>query len=50
MTLAGGGVLVTKRRERPKLIFNADGVPTHLTNGVETAHGGTYTMIAPLDV
>ena len=50
VTLEGGGLLVTKRRERPKLIFNEAGVPTHLTNGVETAHGGTYTMIAPLAV
>jgi hypothetical protein len=34
-------------RERPKLIFASDGVPTHLTNGAITSEG-TYTVIAPL--
>ena len=50
VSLVGGGQLVTKRRERPKLLFNASGHPTHLTNGVITSEGGSgvYTLIAPL--
>ena len=50
VTLETGEVLRTARRERPKLIFGADGVtPTHLTNGAILPSGETYTIIAPLD-
>uniref|UniRef100_A0A7S4N9D3 EGF-like domain-containing protein n=1 Tax=Odontella aurita TaxID=265563 RepID=A0A7S4N9D3_9STRA len=40
-----------KRRERPKLIFDKDGVtPTHLSNGVISPEneGATYTLVVPL--
>ena len=50
VTLETGEVLLTARRERPKLIFDADGRPTHLTNGAILPGGETYTIIAPLDV
>jgi hypothetical protein len=30
----GGGRLLFSTMERPKFIFNADGVATHLSNGV----------------
>jgi hypothetical protein len=50
-----GKVTVLQRRERPKLIFNTDKVPTHLFNGaiLKDAAGvgsGTYTIVAPLNV
>mmetsp|Transcript_28805 Transcript_28805/g.35042 ORF Transcript_28805/g.35042 Transcript_28805/m.35042 type:complete len:431 (-) Transcript_28805:17-1309(-) len=40
-----------KRRERPKLIFDLDGVtPTHLTNGVISPDGDlVYTLVVPLN-
>ena len=50
VTLETGEVLLTARRERPKLVFDADGRPTHLTNGAILPGGETYTIIAPLDV
>lgn len=37
-----------KRRERPKLLFDSHGDPTHLYNGVESPNDGTYTMVSPL--
>eukprot|EP00937_MAST-01D_sp_MAST-1D-sp2_P004325 g4325.t1 len=49
ITMLDGTVLVTRRRERPKLVFDSDGVPTHLTNGVILASGETYTTIVALD-
>jgi len=37
------------RRERPKLIFDYDGVtPTHLSNGVFEKERGTFTLVTPL--
>ena len=50
ITMQDGSVLVTRRRERPKLLFDASGVATHLTNGVILASGETYTAIVELDV
>ena len=46
--LTDGSRIEMLRRERPKLIFDKSGKPTHLFNGVETASHGTYTMVAPL--
>jgi len=40
----------TLRRERPKLLFNKKGQPTHLFTGVTTDHAGTYTMVVPLNI
>lgn len=48
--LENGEMLVTKRRERPKLIFDSNGIPTHLTNGAVMPDGQTYTIIQPLDI
>lgn len=45
---ADGSYYELLRRERPKLLFNAAGIPTHLYNGVETKDYGTYTLVAPL--
>jgi hypothetical protein len=45
---ADGTRVELTRRERPKLIFDADGVtPTHLSNGV-VGPLGTYTLVTPL--
>jgi hypothetical protein len=38
------------RRERPKLLFNARNVPTHLYNGAISKDYGAYTIVAPLQV
>lgn len=37
------------RRERPKLLFDASGRPTHLYNGAIAQDGSTYSIIAPLN-
>lgn len=47
--LENGQTVETRRRERPKLLFNADGHPTHLYNGAIWP-GETYTIVAPLNV
>jgi len=49
---ADGASTAVQRRERPKLLFAADGVtPTHLYNGVISADGKqVYTAVAPLAV
>ena len=46
----GGGSTTFVRRERPKLLFDANQRPTHLFNGAIAQDGGTYTIVAPLDV
>jgi len=49
--LQGGGTMELARRERPKLIFAADGVtPTHLTNGVLPTgpDARSWTLVTPL--
>ena len=38
-----------RRRERPKLLFDASGRPTHLYNGAIAQDGSTYSIIAPLN-
>lgn len=49
MVLSDGTSLELKRRERPKLIFDSDGVtPTHLSNGAVGPDGSTYTIVVPL--
>lgn len=48
VALEDGSSVVLKRRERPKLVFDKDGQPTHLSNGVERADGITYTLVVPL--
>ena len=49
-----GGEIIFQRRERPKLIFDANKVPTHLFNGAITnttaTDSGVYTIVAPLNV
>eukprot|EP00413_Alexandrium_margalefii_P002002 CAMPEP_0204523498 /NCGR_PEP_ID=MMETSP0661-20131031/6869_1 /ASSEMBLY_ACC=CAM_ASM_000606 /TAXON_ID=109239 /ORGANISM="Alexandrium margalefi, Strain AMGDE01CS-322" /LENGTH=402 /DNA_ID=CAMNT_0051529197 /DNA_START=42 /DNA_END=1250 /DNA_ORIENTATION=- len=50
VTLESGEVLVLLRRERPKLILDEQGVPTHLTNGAIMPDGETYTIVQPLDL
>jgi hypothetical protein len=50
VTLTDGKVVEHNRRERPKLLFDSDGSPTHLYNGVFDAAGSsvTYTIVAPI--
>jgi hypothetical protein len=55
VTLTNGTVAELARRERPKLIFDSAGAPTHLVSGA--AWGGaaadgdaTFTFIQPLGV
>lgn len=50
VALDGGGSVTFQRRERPKLIFDANGTPTHLYNGVISDNNGVYTIVAPLRV
>ena len=45
---APGQVLFASRRERPKLLFNAAGEPTHLFNGVQLGEYRWYTMAQEL--
>ena len=61
--VSDGSVVQMSTRERPKLIFNADGDPTHLINGVDEnphcppqaaiqckVHGDhTQTLVVPID-
>jgi hypothetical protein len=44
-----GKTTVFGRRERPKLIFDTAGRPTHLFNGVIPASGNPYTAVAPIN-
>ena len=46
--LEDGSSYTFSRRERPKLLFNTQGIPTHLYNGVISADYGVYTLVAPL--
>ena len=48
-SLVGGGKFEFHRRERPKLLFDKAGIPTHLFNGA-IAPESTYTIVAPLNV
>lgn len=50
VALEGGGSVTFQRRERPKLIFDAAGTPTHLYNGAISDSNGVYTIVAPLKV
>lgn len=55
VTLTNGTVAQFARRERPKLIFDSTGAPTHLISGAAwggaTANGdATFTFIQPLGV
>lgn len=55
ITLTNGSVAELARRERPKLIFDASGAPTHLVSsaawGGAAANGdATFTFIQPLQV
>jgi hypothetical protein len=45
-----GAATTFGRRERPKLIFNALGQPTHLYNGAIPASGNPYTIVAPINL
>ena len=47
--LTNGQVVETNRRERPKLLFDDEGYPTHLYNGAIWPKE-TYTIVAPLNV
>jgi hypothetical protein len=47
--LDGAGHLECNR-QRPKLLINAVGIPTHLYNGCGTRSTGTYTVVVPLQV
>ena len=40
LDLSGGNTFALARRERPELLFDAQGAPTHLYNGANT-HGAT---------
>ncbi len=42
------GFIWALRRERPKLLFDQNGIPTHIYNGVDMPGLGTYTMVTPL--
>ena len=50
VTTTDGVVTQFGRRERPKLIFNGAGQPTHLYNGVITEKNEVYTIVSPLNV
>ena len=55
VSLTNGSVAELARRERPKLIFDASGAPTHLVSsaawGGAAANGdATFTFIQPLHV
>ena len=45
VALEGGGSVTFQRRERPKLIFDAAGTPTHLFNAVFEEYRGGYGRI-----
>jgi hypothetical protein len=49
IALTDGTTLEVRRRERPKLLMDSTGRPTHLYNGV-IAPTETYTVVAPLNV
>ena len=46
VTLADGTTQLLTTRERPKMIFNAAGDPTHLSNGVCPSPGNWNTPVA----
>ena len=46
VNLTDGTAQLLTTRERPKMLFNAQGVPTHLSNGVCPSPGGWSTPIA----
>ena len=46
--LANGSVYKLQRRERPQLMFGADGEPRHLYNGVVPASGNPFTFAQAL--
>ncbi len=50
VVLTDGRVVEHNRRERPKLIFDSSGSPTHLYNGVFDTTGSsvTFTIVAPI--
>eukprot|EP00658_Telonema_sp_P-2_P030410 TRINITY_DN22967_c0_g1_i5.p1 TRINITY_DN22967_c0_g1~~TRINITY_DN22967_c0_g1_i5.p1 ORF type:complete len:361 (+),score=32.61 TRINITY_DN22967_c0_g1_i5:279-1361(+) len=50
VVLTNGTVVEHQRRERPKLLFDADKNPTHLYNGVFDTSGSsvTFTIVAPI--
>lgn len=52
VALVNGSRHEFQRRERPKLLFDVHGTPTHLFNGAITGDAtlGTYTIVAPLNV
>ena len=50
VALADGTTVNFPRRERPKLLFDQSGTPTHLYNGAIPSHGNTYTIVSPLNV
>lgn len=45
-----GGATTFDRRERPKLLFDAAGTPTHLYNGAIPSSGNPYTIVSPLNM
>ena len=48
--LSNGTTVNFARRERPKLLFDTDGVtPIMLTNGVRPFVGHSWTLAVPLD-
>lgn len=50
LTLADGSTQLLTTRERPKMVFNAAGDPTHLSNGVCPSPGNWQTPISCPDV
>ena len=48
LPLTNGTTVEVNRRERPKLLFDPKGKPTHLYNGAIT-DWGTYTIVAPIN-
>lgn len=50
VVLTNGTTVEHQRRERPKLLFDKEGHPTHLYNGAFDASGSpvTFTIVAPI--
>jgi hypothetical protein len=49
VAVVGEAVVFAERRERPKLLFDAEGWPSHLYTGVRMpGRAGTYTLVQPI--
>lgn len=47
--MTDGTAWEAERRERPKLIFDSEGAPAYMSNGIITSDNGIYTLIVPIE-